>query len=286
MGRAPPSGLLWQPRGRASGRIVTKHFSAFRFDVEDGTLWRGAEQVPLTGKAASLLRCLLGRAGTWVSKSAIMSAVWPDTHVQPDNVKVLVREIRQALGDDPRQSKFIRSAPGRGYSFVADVSEARQASALEPVERGARADFRQPRPGVGRTGRRARCGPRLGTPLRADIGRARGGEVRTVRCLRANGSRRGPSACLSRSIFRPRAAARTLLRIPGRAHRPRSSASGIRAASAHRERAILAGAVSAVERRGNACGSCRADVRRVGRRARRAVIRSAAHPHPRRSPVG
>ena len=111
---------------------MTKHFSTFRFDVDDGTLWRGAEQVPLTGKAASLLRCLLGRAGTWVSKSAIMSAVWPDTHVQPDNVKVLVREIRQALGDEPRRSKFIRSAPGRGYSFVADVSEARQASALEP----------------------------------------------------------------------------------------------------------------------------------------------------------
>ena len=133
MGRAPLSGLLWQLHGRAFSRSVTKHFSAFRFDVEDGTLWRGVEQVPLTGKAASLLRCLVARAGTWVSKSAIMSAVWPDTHVQPDNVKVLVREIRQALGDDPRESKFIRSAPGRGYSFVADVSEARQASALEPL---------------------------------------------------------------------------------------------------------------------------------------------------------
>ena len=111
---------------------MTKHFSAFRFDVEDGTLWRGAEQVPLTGKAASLLRCLLGHAGTWVSKSAIMSAVWPDTHVQPDNIKVLVREIRQALGDDPRLSTFIRSAAGRGYSFVADLSEVREVSALEP----------------------------------------------------------------------------------------------------------------------------------------------------------
>ena len=33
----------------------------------------------------------------------------------------------------PDESTFIRSAPGRGYSFVADVSEARQASALEPL---------------------------------------------------------------------------------------------------------------------------------------------------------
>ena len=102
---------------------MTKHFSTFRFDVADGTLWRGAEQVPLTGKAASLLRCLLEKAGSWVSKSTIMSAVWPDTHVQPENIKVLVREIRQALGDESRHCTFIKSAPGRGYSFIAAVSQ-------------------------------------------------------------------------------------------------------------------------------------------------------------------
>jgi DNA-binding winged helix-turn-helix (wHTH) protein len=100
---------------------VTKQFATFRFEVEDGTLWRGAEQIPLTGKAASLLRCLIDKAGTWVAKPAIMAAVWPDTHVQPDNVKVLVREIRQALGDASRHSTFIKSAPGRGYSFIAPV---------------------------------------------------------------------------------------------------------------------------------------------------------------------
>ncbi len=102
---------------------MTKHFATFRFDVEDGTLWRGAEQIPLTGKAASLLRCLVDKAGSWVSKPAIMAAVWPDTHVQPDNIKVLVREIRQAVGDESRHSTFIKSAPGRGYSFIAPFKE-------------------------------------------------------------------------------------------------------------------------------------------------------------------
>jgi predicted ATPase len=109
---------------------VTTFFSSFRFNAEDGTLWRGAEAVPLTGKAAALLRCLIGRSGSWVSKAAIMSEVWPDTHVQPDNIKVLVREIRQALGDQPRHSTFIKSAPGRGYSFVAELSH----PALVPAE--------------------------------------------------------------------------------------------------------------------------------------------------------
>ncbi len=109
---------------RYSRVLVTKQFANFRFDVDDGTLWRGADEVPLTGKAASLLRCLLANAGSWVSKSTIMSAVWPDTHVQPDNIKVLVLEIRRALGDGSRHATFIKSAPGRGYSFIAAVSHA------------------------------------------------------------------------------------------------------------------------------------------------------------------
>jgi DNA-binding winged helix-turn-helix (wHTH) protein len=100
-----------------------KHFTPFRFDVSEGTLWRGSQHVPLTRKAGALLRCLLSSAGTWVSRATIMSAVWPDTHVQPDNVKVLVREIRQALGDHPRNARFIKSAAGRGYSFIAPVGD-------------------------------------------------------------------------------------------------------------------------------------------------------------------
>jgi predicted ATPase len=57
--------------------------------------------------------------------------VWPDTHVQVDNIKVLVREIRLALGDHPRNATFIRSAPGRGYAFIAPVSNG---STLAPFE--------------------------------------------------------------------------------------------------------------------------------------------------------
>ncbi len=120
---------------------MTKHFAAFRFDVEDGTLWRGADEVPLTGKAASLLRCLLGQAGSWVSKAAIMSAVWPDTHVQPDNVKVLVREIRQALGDASKHSTFVKSAPGRGYAFIHDVSPTAAPAVFKTGHEGRRTFF-------------------------------------------------------------------------------------------------------------------------------------------------
>ncbi len=111
-----------------SHRSSIKSFLSFHLDDANGPLWRGHEQVPLTRKAAALLRCLVDRAGCSVEKADIMRAVWPDTHVHPDNVKVLVREIRIALCDDQQRPTFIRSDAGRGYTFIAPVEERQNAN--------------------------------------------------------------------------------------------------------------------------------------------------------------
>lgn len=99
------------------------HFAPFRFDEVDLTLWRGPEPLALTRKAAHLLTCLLTARGHWVSKSDILASVWPDTHVHPDNIKVLVREIRLALHDDASNPRYVRSEVGRGYAFVAETTD-------------------------------------------------------------------------------------------------------------------------------------------------------------------
>jgi DNA-binding winged helix-turn-helix (wHTH) protein len=101
-----------------------KYFLSHRFDERDGTLTREARAIPITRKAAEVLRCLIARAGTIVPHEIILSSVWPDAHVQPDNIKVLVRELRRALGDDPQAPRYIRSEPGRGYVFVAPLCDA------------------------------------------------------------------------------------------------------------------------------------------------------------------
>jgi DNA-binding winged helix-turn-helix (wHTH) protein len=100
-----------------------KYFGPFRFDPIHPTLWRGAERVHLTGKAASMLHCLIDDAGEWVSKSTILQRVWPDTHVHPDNIKVLIRELRVALGDEATRPRYIASAPRQGYTFLAAISD-------------------------------------------------------------------------------------------------------------------------------------------------------------------
>jgi DNA-binding winged helix-turn-helix (wHTH) protein len=104
------------------------HFPPFSFDLHDRTLWRGATEVPLTPKASDLLACLLDARGAWVSKEAILSTVWPDAHVQSDNIKVLVREIRQALGDSPLAPTYVRSFARRGYAFVAPIADVPRAA--------------------------------------------------------------------------------------------------------------------------------------------------------------
>src|SRR3954469_5536368 len=103
-----------------------KYFLSYRFDERQGVVWRGSRRVGITRKAVGVLRCLIERAGTTVSRDTILSCVWPDAHVQPDNIKVLVRELRRALEDDSHAPLLIRNDPGRGYAFIAPVTDAPQ----------------------------------------------------------------------------------------------------------------------------------------------------------------
>lgn len=101
-----------------------KYFSPYRFDERAGLLSRAGDDIPLTRKAAEMLNCLVSRPGEVVSHAELTQRVWPSTHVQPENIKALVHELRAALGDDSESPRFIRSETGRGYVFMASVTDA------------------------------------------------------------------------------------------------------------------------------------------------------------------
>ena len=101
-----------------------KYFSHFRFDGGERKLWLGPDVVGLTRKAGDLLALLVQEAGTTVSHQRILEEVWPGTHVQQENIKVLVHELRHALGDNPEFPRYVQSESGRGYCFVAAVADA------------------------------------------------------------------------------------------------------------------------------------------------------------------
>jgi len=94
-------------------------FDDFSLDPSTAHLYRGEEVVPLTPKAFAVLRRLIEDTGQLVSKEELLRAGWAKTHVSEGVLKVVILEIRRALGDDPATPRFIETVPRRGYRFIA-----------------------------------------------------------------------------------------------------------------------------------------------------------------------
>jgi predicted ATPase/DNA-binding winged helix-turn-helix (wHTH) protein len=90
-------------------------------DLTNACLWRGAQRIPLRPKTFAVLRCLLAHPGQLVTKAALLDAVWPETTVTDVALMICIRELRQALGDNPRTPRFIETMHRRGYRFVGDL---------------------------------------------------------------------------------------------------------------------------------------------------------------------
>ena len=60
-----------------------------------------------------MLMLFAANAGRVLSKQQLMQAVWPDVHVSDDSLFKCIRELRTALGDDPRQ--LIKLVSARPY---------------------------------------------------------------------------------------------------------------------------------------------------------------------------
>jgi DNA-binding winged helix-turn-helix (wHTH) protein len=94
------------------------------FDSDLRELSRGGQPVHLTPKGLRLLELLLERRPRPASKTQIRDAVWPATAVAEGSLANVVFEVRTALGDDPRQPRFLRTVHGFGYAFCGDASDA------------------------------------------------------------------------------------------------------------------------------------------------------------------
>lgn len=104
-------------------------FDPFCLDLANEQLWRGSQPIKLRPKAFAVLDHLIGRPGQLVTKDDLLNAVWPGTFVSDAVLKVAIRQIRDALGDDPKTPRFIETAHRRGYRFIGLIGEVDTASA-------------------------------------------------------------------------------------------------------------------------------------------------------------
>jgi DNA-binding winged helix-turn-helix (wHTH) protein/predicted ATPase len=95
----------------------------FRLDLTNECLWQGTEVITLRPKVYAVLKHLVDHRGQLVTKQQLLDAVWPGTFVGDAVVKGIIRQLREALGDDAESPEFIQTAPRRGYRFVGRTSE-------------------------------------------------------------------------------------------------------------------------------------------------------------------
>ncbi len=98
-------------------------FGDLTFDSGRRCLFRGRRPVRLSPKAFQLLELLLSRRPDAVSKAEILEIVWPGVFVSEGSLKVLVKDLRRALGGSAEGSGWIRTVFGFGYAFDGDAVE-------------------------------------------------------------------------------------------------------------------------------------------------------------------
>lgn len=116
-------------------------FGPFRLERQEHRLIRAGTPVPLAGKAFHTLCALVERHGELVSKQDLMSAVWPETTVEENNLDRNISVLRKVLGDQAGGQPYIETVPRVGYRFVAPVTRVAAQPALRP--RDSEASVRQ-----------------------------------------------------------------------------------------------------------------------------------------------
>lgn len=96
-------------------------FDGVTFEPESGLLRRDdGGETTLRPKSAVALSHLLGRAPEIVSREELARAVWPDRRVRDyeAGLSAILHELREALGDDASQPRWLETLPRRGYRLL------------------------------------------------------------------------------------------------------------------------------------------------------------------------
>jgi len=79
---------------------------------------RGAEDVKLSPKEYDILEQLAIHAGKVLTHKHLLREVWQDESVDPQYLRVYVRQLRQKIEADPSAPRHVLTEPGIGYRLV------------------------------------------------------------------------------------------------------------------------------------------------------------------------
>jgi transcriptional activator of cad operon len=98
-------------------------FNNIYIDTDNQLMIRDGESFNLAPKVYDLLLFFCQNPQRVISKDELMDKVWTGTLVTENAISRTLVKVRKALGDDPKNSKFIMTVPRKGYRMVAEFQE-------------------------------------------------------------------------------------------------------------------------------------------------------------------
>jgi tetratricopeptide (TPR) repeat protein len=92
-------------------------------DAQLGCVKRDGVEQPLRQQSFQVLLFLLARRFELVLKEELVANFWHHTAVTDNALVQCIADIRRALGDDPRNPRYIKTVSRAGYRFIAEVEE-------------------------------------------------------------------------------------------------------------------------------------------------------------------
>jgi Tol biopolymer transport system component/DNA-binding winged helix-turn-helix (wHTH) protein len=117
------------PGNRSTPTVIS--FGPFQADLLTQELKKQGVRLRLPGQSFHVLKMLLDRPGELISRDDLHKALWPsDTFVDFEHgVNAAVNRLREALGDNADNPRFIETLPRRGYRFLGPSIRAEQDTA-------------------------------------------------------------------------------------------------------------------------------------------------------------
>lgn len=107
-------------------------FGPFKIEPANLLLLRNEKHILLPPKAFDTLVYLIQNTNRLVTRTELMSAIWPDSFVEDANLTVNISLLRKALGEIAPGQPYIETVPRKGYRFNAEVQAVESAAAGVP----------------------------------------------------------------------------------------------------------------------------------------------------------
>jgi len=102
-------------------------------DVGQQRVTRAGSDIALPNLSFQLLVALVRAAPNVLSNDSLMTQVWPGLVVSPETINKRVNLLREALGEDAGEPRYIAGVRSRGYRLIAPVSLADDAALRPPL---------------------------------------------------------------------------------------------------------------------------------------------------------